>query len=194
MYPEFERDAHVVDFEIDHTAPGLWLGGIDFGFRDPTVVLWAHLDDDDVLRIVDELVLTTHTTETIINLAAERPWPRPVWLGADPAGHQRSDQTGLSAIQVWRRAGWAIRTRGTTIDAGILAVRRRLLAADSRISLFVHRRCTALIEALTMYHYPPDRPQSDTPVKDGHDHAADALRYLVVNVQAMQSGVRVRRY
>jgi len=194
VYPEFDRDTHVAAFDVDDDTPGLWLGGMDFGYRDPTVLLWAHRDEHDVLRICDELVLKTHTTEAVIQAATQRRWPRPKWLAADPAGHQRNDQTGLSAIQVWRRAGWSVRTRGTTIEAGVLAVRRRLLAADGRIRLFVHPRCAHLIEALTMYHYPPDRPGCDTPVKDGHDHAADALRYLVVNIQAMRHGLRVRQY
>ena len=31
-------------------------------------------------------------------------------------------------------------------------------------------------------YYPEGRPESTEPVKDGFDHAADALRYLVVNL------------
>jgi hypothetical protein len=46
--------------------------------------------------------------------------------------------------------------------------------------LYIHRRCAKLIESLARYHFPEDRPESLEPVKDGSDHAVDALRYLVV--------------
>ncbi len=39
-----------------------------------------------------------------------------------------------------------------------------------------------LIESLERYHFPEDNPHSLEPVKDGADHAVDALRYLVVNL------------
>jgi hypothetical protein len=32
------------------------------------------------------------------------------------------------------------------------------------------------------YHYDEGRPDSETPLKDGADHAVDALRYLVLNL------------
>lgn len=38
------------------------------------------------------------------------------------------------------------------------------------------------IECLERYHYPADRPESLVPEKDGFDHGADALRYLVQNL------------
>src|SRR4030095_4697418 len=107
---------------------------------------------------------------------------RLAWIGADPAGLQRSDQTGISTIAHWRRAGFVIRTLPTTIEAGIETVRARLRSADGAIGLRIHRRCRQLIRALREYHFDPKRPASETPVKDGPDHAADALRYLIVNL------------
>ena len=35
---------------------------------------------------------------------------------------------------------------------------------------------------MTEYHFDPDRPYSDDPVKDGPDHLCDALRYMLVNL------------
>lgn len=55
-------------------------------------------------------------------------------------------------------------------------------AAGSSPRLFVHARCEHLIESLEKHHYPADQPESMTPVKDGSDHACDALRYLVQNL------------
>jgi hypothetical protein len=55
-------------------------------------------------------------------------------------------------------------------------------------------RCATLIEAVSMYHYPAERPDVMTPVKDGNDHAADALRYLVINLDRPNWRCEVRRY
>jgi hypothetical protein len=190
VYPEFDESTHV----IASTGPGpfesgRWVGGMDFGFRSPTVLLWAVLDEEDVLHVVDELAVSSWTIERIIDEAAKRPWPKPEFIGVDVAGRQRNDQTGASAITLWRRAGWRIRSRGQAIHAGIEGVRARLLSADGRVRLRIHPRCTTLVAALKQYHYPDDDPTSDTPVKDGPDHAADALRYLVSSLD--QSGARV---
>ena len=194
VYPEFDRKIHVVDFDHVALGRGEWIGGIDFGYRSPTVLLWAFVADNDVLHIVDELVVREHTTERIITEAKERSWPKPVWIGADPAGHQRSEHTGTSTITFWRRAGFSIRARYLGIETGIKAVRRRLQRADGAVGLRIHSRCKKLIEALTMYHYPPQSPEAETPVKDGHDHAADALRYMITNLDRGDWNVTVRTY
>ena len=44
----------------------------------------------------------------------------------------------------------------------------------------IHANCVGLIEALSRYRFPSDRPEAREPVKDGADHAVDALRYLLV--------------
>ena len=54
--------------------------------------------------------------------------------------------------------------------------------AEGTPRLLVHARCTTLRECLARYHYARDKPGSLDPVKDGFDHAVDALRYLVLNL------------
>lgn len=200
VYPEFDRSVHVAEFDApiaarEGKADGMWIAGMDFGYRSPTVLFWAwHDEDEDVVHIIDELVEAERTTEELIDAAGERPWPRPVWIGADPAGHQRSEQTGLSTIALWKRADWPVRSRSIALEAGIRAVRRRLKRGDGAVGLRIHPRCSALIESLSMYHYPPDKPECTVPVKDGHDHAADALRYLIINLDRGDWSVTVREY
>lgn len=135
---------------------------------------------------MDEIAEREMTTdESIARTRAKlsaRGWPAPRWFGVDPAGHARNEHTGISTIAMWKRAGFVLRTRGMQIEPGIEAVRARLRRADGSIHLRVHRRCATLIRSLKMYHYPPERPESMAPVKDGEDHAADALRYMIVNL------------
>lgn len=196
VYAEFDLKIHIVEFSVTQTERSkTWVGGIDFGYRSPTVLLWAFVDEvTDILYIVDELAVREHTTEQIIDQANHRNWPRPEWIGADPAGNQRNEHTGTTTINMWRKAGYIIRYRKSEIEAGISAVRRRLKRADGSAALFIHPRCRSLIESLSMYHYPADKPQIELPAKDGPDHAADALRYLIVNLDRSPWDVKVRTY
>jgi hypothetical protein len=114
-------------------------------------------------------------------------------VGIDPAGHQRSGQTGRSDAAVLHTAGLRVRSRRMTVQEGVRCVRTRLAPAAGLPRLLVHARCERLIEAMERYHYPAERPESVEPVKDGHDHAADALRYLVVNLDRSYRGT-VERY
>lgn len=208
VYPEFEPATHVRPVEVGTAGEtltpgarrhGTWLGGIDFGYRAPTALLWAwHDEDSDVLHIVDEQVASERTASVHIDRAAqrarERGFPHPAWIGADPAGHQRNEHTGKSTISLWRDVGFMVRTRAHAIEAGVAAVRARLKRADGTIGLVVHPRCTNLIDSMLRYHYPPDRDRDDQPVKDGPDHACDALRYLIFNLDGRSGEVVVREY
>jgi hypothetical protein len=93
-----------------------------------------------------------------------------------------------------RRAGFVPRLRRTSIEAGLQLVRARLRSADGAVRLRIDPRCSHLIEAMQRYHYPPDSEDEAPPVKDGWDHAADALRYLITNLDREGAAVEVRRY
>ena len=146
---------------------------------------------DHRVEILDEYIQTDLTLDQHLEVIAARGWPKVQWLGVDPAGGQRNAQTGLTDIQVLRRAGYSVHSQRVSVREGIEAVRRRF---DHRL-LFIHPRCTQLIEALVQYHFDPDRPHDDSPVKDGPDHLCDALRYLVVNLDRhTATPVAVRSY
>lgn len=181
---------------------GGWVAGMDFGLRSPLVWLWAHVDADGVLRIVDEHVVTDVRLEDHLGMirarAAEMGWPEPDWVGVDPAGQARSEQTGMSAVGVLRHHGLVVRVRRLSLAAGLELVRRRLEgrggggggeegggARGGAPRLLIHARCKRLIESIQRYRYPQDRPESIEPLKDGHDHACDAMRYLIVCLDAM---------
>lgn len=181
VYPDFNPGVHIVD--ALRTEPGSFtIAGMDFGFRAPTVVLWAEVSVAGIVtvfaeRVEKEIVIAKHA-----KAIADSNNPAPLWIGVDPAGRQRSGQTGQSDIQVLTQHGLTIKARPSRIAEGITAVSARLKPASGEPTLFVHRRCAHLIEALQQYHYPPDNPVSMDPVKDGPDHAADALRYMIINL------------
>ncbi|MGE4196467.1 MAG: hypothetical protein AB7G11_05020 [Phycisphaerales bacterium] len=190
VYPEFDAGVHVGNWDslaAEHTK---WIAGMDFGFRAPTVVLLARVDEGSGVVYIEaehiraEWTLDQHITP--IKGGMDLGLPAPAWIGVDPAGHQRSEQTGMSSIAALRRAGLIVRSRRLELHEGVSLVRARLRPAGTgegaTPTLFIHQRCGQLIEALQRYHYPEDRPESLQPVKDGFDHAADALRYMIVNL------------
>lgn len=184
-------------------SPGATLVcGMDFGIRSPTVILWALISADGVIRVIDELVATDKSTSDHIRSIKDSRWGPPVWIGVDPAGRARSEQTQQSPVMLMIKSGLVVHSRRFALTAGLRMVRARLAPAmfrvvksdkgdgnviarlDSSPTLYIHQSCTKLIEALTRYRYDENDPRSQDPVKDGFDHACDALRYLVQNAEA----------
>lgn len=204
VLPEFERGRHVFgenaelrtnrsDLSSEFCAPSSttrWIAGMDFGIRAPTVILWAAVDPGGVVRVVGERVVSGEVIASHVDAIRSggagplAPFGVPEWIGVDPAGRQRSEQTGVSAIEVMRKSGLVVLDKRLGVAAGLELIRARLNPASGGPTLFVHASCERLIESLERYRYPADQPESLTPVKDGSDHAVDALRYMIQNLDA----------
>jgi hypothetical protein len=189
VIPEFDVRRHVVDHTPRHALE--WFASIDFGIRGPAAILWAALDRAGTLWIVDErfmsdCVLEDHVAAMRAGLAREGvpAWPHPAWVAADPAGNQTNSQSGVNDITLLRKSGFDVKAPRAAIQRGIGLVRTRLAPAGGHTRLFVHRRCSNLIRSLTNYRYKPGDLTSLEPLKDGNDHAVDALRYLVLSLDA----------
>lgn len=181
VLPEFDQAVHLRELP-EVTEDWAWVLGMDFGYRSPTVILWGAVSPGGVLHIVCERVATRCLLNEHIDAMLDGAYPKPVWIGIDPAGWQGNAQTGLSDAQQIQRAGLSVRARRTTIRAGLDLLRARLRPADGEPTLYISRDCPQLIESLERYHYDMQRPMSEEPAKDGPDHAVDALRYLVTNL------------
>lgn len=192
VLPEFDRRRHVVSDEPAHADAELWIGGMDFGYRGDTVVLWACVRRDSVLVVVDESVASEMVMGAHVATITEARWPKLGWIGVDPAGNQRNDQTGVSNAALLRSAGLTVRDRRMGLAEGIMLLRSRLASGTGKSRLLVHERCGRLIESLERYHYPEDNPRTLAPVKDGADHAVDALRYMVQNLDRPYTSSRSR--
>lgn len=181
VFPEFDPERHVVDSLPTNVEGWRWFAGMDFGFRAPTVVLYAGVDQAGTIWIAEERV----QSEVLLRVHAEAiaNWRHKVeFVGADPAGSQHSSHTGQSDFGVLGEYGLVVRAkRLRTVTDGIALVRARLDPAGEGAGLKIVRNCRSLIESLTKYHY-AESGNSSEPVKDGSDHAADALRYLVTNL------------
>jgi hypothetical protein len=179
IFEEFDAGRHTFAGEPPEEGP--WVGGMDFGFRADTVILWGRVDSAGVLRICHEYTRRRVVVERHIEAILDGSRPRPEWLAVDIAGLHANDHTGTSSVQLMRDAGLGVRWAPQEIGAGVALIRARLAPADgSPPRLVIHERCGTLIRCMREYRYDPANPASDRPLKDGkHDHAIDALRYLV---------------
>jgi len=183
VLPEFNHQIHINTHLPDPSTITQTIAGMDFGIRAPTVVLFASLDNAGTLWITHEyqkagVPLIDHinaikNTKTITPLS---------WIGVDPAGRQRGLQTGISDIAAMRKAALTIRDNRAPIHQGLGLIRARLNPATGQPTLMIHKSCEHLIKCLETYHYPQDQPLNPTPEKDGSDHAIDALRYMIQNL------------
>lgn len=183
VFDEFDSEVNVVDVGYDERL-GLYRA-IDFGFVNPFVCLWIQVDEDGVVRVIDEYIKSRMTVEQHGEAIKKlTPCSEEYVSGTfcDPAGAGVNDVSGTSAVRELRRLGIKVSYRKSGILEGIEHVRRAVLSGDGKRRLLISGRCRRLIESMRCYHYPEKMSESELPVKDGvYDHAIDALRYFFVN-------------
>lgn len=194
VYPMFDAATHVVgDSQACPKRFERFIGGMDFGYRSEGVLLLAGVDHDGnvtVLReharvgsLLEEFVATLE--RWLASGVADR--ARFDFLGVDPAGAAINEQSGKANIKVLRERGFRVLSRKSYTREGIGLVKDRIAPADgARPRLHIHHSCIRLIECLTRYRYNDNNKESIEPMKDGNDHAPDALRYMILNLDAAQ--------
>ncbi len=197
VFAEFDPAIHVKQVDYDPNLP--LYRAIDFGFVNPFVCLWIQVDEQGVVRVIDEYIRSRAT----IDVHAEeikRRMPggegRVTATFCDPAGASVNDITGTNAIRELRSLGIVTRYRRSSILEGIELIRRVIRAGDGKSRLVISPRCERLIEAMQCYHYPENSPTSkmEMPLKDGlYDHPIDALRYFFINYRHSSKTIS-RRY
>jgi phage terminase large subunit len=177
VYPEVFEAVKGVLVEKEQRPQKPYIGGMDFGIRNPFVALWGYVDHEDVLWITNcyykaGLTIPQHSP----NLPVGIKW----W--ADPAGAEERTQLKRAGHNVFPCTHQAVKgATGETKNpklAGISMVRERLRTGRLKI---VRPKCRELIRELGLYIYDKDNPEQEEPIKVS-DHAPDALRYLVVGI------------
>lgn len=166
VYKEFNREMHLYDDKTSRPPIVEVMCGVDFGYTNPTAILKIERDSDSHYWVSSEWYKTGKTTPEIIEQVRSI---RPNFVYADPAEPDR--------IEEMLRAGIYVRDVSKDIAAGVNSVRE--LMKQNR--LHIHKSCQNLLEELESYRYPEkrdERNESEVPVKE-HDHALDALRYVL---------------
>ncbi len=185
VFDEFDPVRHVQPVDYDPNFPVY--RALDFGFVNPFVCLWIQVDNDGIVRVIDEYVrsratIDVHAEEIKSRTAGSE--ERVAATFCDPSGASVNDVTGTSVIRELRTLGIMARYRRSGILEGIELIRRAIRAGDGKSTLIISPSCQRLIEAMRCYHYPesPTGSGAELPLKDGlYDHPIDALRYFFVN-------------
>jgi len=178
VYPEFNLGMVRPIEEFERRKMVTWIGGLDFGYNNPTCYLLAGLDDDDVLWFAGEhyasrMVLEDHAN-CIARLWADVANIRGCVTFAD---HDAQDRAQLDVL--------GIRTRAAYKDVllGIDMVRERM--RDGRFKI-VDGRCPNFVRELGSYVWAERGVNSMQSAKDMpakvDDHSVDAARYLIVGL------------
>jgi len=172
VYSQFRHDIHVARCEYDPKLP-LYLD-IDWGYTNPTVVLFMQADAMDRIRVIHELRFTQltgeETAERVKAFLAERKWPMPRQCYPDPSG--------AGEMAAWRKRGFQMVPMKSDVSAGIEAVRQAMRVREDKLpGLLIDPGCQALIEEITRYQYAEG--QTDRNPDKQFDHGPDALRYGV---------------
>jgi PBSX family phage terminase large subunit len=171
VYPEFNRQTHVQS--VDCTGWGTVLG-LDVGTRNPTALLTIRHAGDRIHiehEVYERGLSSDAITDTAV-VAYQRSGA--AMLVIDPSA------AGLIASLVAR----SIPARKADNDVKVGISRVTSVIPD----LTIDPSCENTIREFESYRY-PDRGQSqDVPVKE-HDHAMDAFRYGVMEIESALTGV-----
>ena len=190
VFDEFDATKHVKPVEYVDSWPTF--RAIDFGYASPLTCLWLQITPAGEVHVLQEY---SHRRRPVAKHAAEILRLDPGDAEAtyvDPAGRQRESTSGQAATDILHSLGIPTQCRGSAIVDGLELIRTALAPAVGPPSLYIHPHCRTLIHSFESYHYPPPGAgEPDRPVKDGPDHAIDALRYFFVN--RMQPTIEMRR-
>lgn len=197
VFDEFDPAVHVSLVDFDANLP--LYRALDFGFVNPFVCLWIQVDENGVIRVVDEYVRSRATVDVHALEIKNRTPIEEEQVAAtfcDPAGKSVNDVTGTSAVRELRSMGISVRFKRSGITEGIELIRRAIRSGDSKSNLIISPKCVRLIEAMECYHYPEStKIPGELPLKDGiYDHPIDALRYFFVNHIHKNNRLMTRSY
>ena len=176
-----------VDNIIDpFNIPPNWkrIFGVDFGLRDPTVMLAAAIDPvEGVVHIYDEHYgaeqpVHWHATRMLAMMSKV---PHGMIRGmpvADPKGQNRGADF-RSYFGHYQEYGIFFKPGNNTLESGLMKV----FTYFSLGKLKIHANCVNLIRELREYKYKPtdldqDKNRGEKPI-DANNHTMDAMRYII---------------
>ncbi len=195
VYADWDEGIHLITpFKVPRDWP-LFLS-VDFGYVNPTVIQWWRQDHDGRLYLTREIYSThtlveDHAKQVRQIMERHTDEPRPRFVVCD---HDAEDRATME-----RHLGLSTQAAKKTVSDGIQAVQARLrVQPDGKPRLFIFRdavvkrdgrladakkpACTA--EELPGYVWevkPGAKGVKEQPLKQD-DHGADALRYLVAEL------------
>lgn len=171
VYKSFRRDRHVIDYEPEKVSAVL--GGIDFGWNNPSAIVKIVRDHNDNYFIVDEWKRTNKTEDDIAEWA--------VAMGLDNVYPDPERPSAIQKLRDYNLNVKEVKKDKDSVEAGIDMVNQLIKQGK----LKVHKSCVATIEEFETYRW-KEKPRTATedlnapeqPEK-ANDHLMDALRYVI---------------
>lgn len=186
VYPQFDESVHVMpDLKYNANLP-LDIA-VDFGYSDPTCVLFFQYDEDtDTIYCIDQIYQSGLTTEQL----AFKLKKKLSEYGLNMTNVRYSIGDSAQAQQIADlNSQWGFNFEPTikiNIASGLDKVRQYLMSISNGVHLFISPNCTNLIRELKNYRFKnKGGNMSEQPVtKD--DHSPDCLRYYVVFIDSQK--------
>jgi hypothetical protein len=179
---EFDPARHIGEVAYNRAWP--LYRAMDFGFTSPMVCLWLQVTPAGCVHVLSEYLMPRRAISQHAKAILAMDPGKPVTATyVDPAGKQKESTSGVACTELLHSLGIYCTSRQSGISEGLELIRAALDPADGPATLRISPKCRQLIDAFENYHYPPPEAYTDRsrPVKDGPDHAIDALRYFFVN-------------
>ena len=177
VYYPFDRRTHVGDYPFNPRLPIKI--GMDFNI-DPMSMVVCQEQENGEIWVVDEIILPGSNTQESADEIVRRYFRQmnSICIYPDPAGNNRSNGRGESALDILREAGLKrlkFRKKHPAVQDRVNAVNRLLMTADGSVRLKVDRKCKTFINSLEQTIYKPNSKEVDKSA--GLEHAADAFGY-----------------
>lgn len=200
IYPALSEGYHVIPSTMyshlmDYIRPLAKFRVMDYGYANPTVVLWYATDEFGNLFFYDEY---RHTRRTVAEHAPEiKSRHEEHEFGtflADPSMKRREGASGLSLMDEYAEHGIYLHPANHDIRAGIARTSEYLRTSSDRVNpitdqrpapkLFFSHKCMQTFEEMRGLQWKKLKPgqtgaAAEEPV-DKDDHGADCVRYAVM--------------
>jgi PBSX family phage terminase large subunit len=175
VYPEFHRERHVSRAGSMPTQFARVIGGVDWGFNNPGVILLIGITADDRIYVIHEEYVRRRAIDEWKDVAVQLRNLRAV-------AHFVCDPSEPEFIAALRSAGLRAFPANNAVTVGIQAVKRRLAnRADGVPGLLLYPGAVNTMGEFEQYRWMSrGETPMDEPVK-ANDHAMDALRYAIVD-------------
>lgn len=190
VYKQFDPTTRTVFHDLDTSIYRDYYGGIDFGFRNPSVLAVGGLDKDDRLDIVDGTYAREMTTPDLIDAIRDHESKYNIrrW-SADPAEPGIIKELRNAGIQVYGAPRIKGELERSYVKSGIVRLETRMV--QDRFRICADTCPSDFIREFDLYRYADEkegREEKEMPVKVD-DHAPDAVRYMNDMIVKQRGGV-----
>jgi phage terminase large subunit len=184
VYDQWDEEKFVVD-EVPESFDRI-IVGMDEGYNNPSVLLLIGIKDDRIF-VIDEWYERHKLEQQVIEIAKQ-------WKEEHPIDCFIVDPSAAKLRAAMRHEGLDAIPADNSVFYGIQTVAGRLSNDPSgQPRLVVHRQCSNLLREFGSYEWGSSRNGiiKDAPKKE-YDHALDALRYAVVEIDGLRTTPSIR--